>query len=186
MRDDVDAELAAFDLVDGEADTVDRDRTLARHIACERGRHLEAHTPRAGILFEREQSADAIHMTRHQVPTQRIADTQRRLEIHRGPLAQGTEGGERQRLVGDISAEGASAHFHHRQTDPAHGDAVTDAHALERQADGADAQPHVSAARFTRGDPTDVLHDTGEHAHPLLENLTTDRCGDGLSRPGAA
>ena len=126
-------------------------------------------------------------MTRHQVPAERIADTQRRLEVHRRPLAQGTEGGERQRLVGDISAEGASAHFHHRQTDPAHGDAVTDAHALKRQAGDADAQPHVTAARFARGESTDVLHDTGEHAHPLLrKKLTTDRCGDGFSRPGAA
>src|SRR5258708_38588 len=81
MRNDVDIEMQARNVVDGQADPVDADRSLCRHEPREIRRQLELHAPGSCVLRHSPQRAQRIHVAADQVSAERIARPQTGLEI---------------------------------------------------------------------------------------------------------
>src|SRR5580704_11076332 len=81
MRNDVDVEMRAGNIVDGQAHSVDADRSLGRHEAQQIRRQFELHAPGSCVLRHPPQRAKRIHVAADQVSAERIARAQTGLEI---------------------------------------------------------------------------------------------------------
>ena len=64
VRHEVDVEAPPVDAVDGEADAVDADRTLAGDVARQLVRDLELHPDRARVVVPRDDDPHAVDMAR--------------------------------------------------------------------------------------------------------------------------
>ena len=76
MRNQIHAEAVRRDLVDGQADAVDADRTLGRDVARERRIDLELPALRARVGFDRDDPRDAVDMAGNEMPAEAIGETQ--------------------------------------------------------------------------------------------------------------
>lgn len=80
VRDQVDAELVAVDVVHRQADAVDRDRGLLL-LLCNGRLGQQAHPHRARVLVQRHQLADAVDVARDQVAAEQVPATAARPRI---------------------------------------------------------------------------------------------------------
>src|SRR5690606_23582653 len=81
MRHDVHVEGMPRDRVDRKAHAVDRDRAFPRDVARELGRQLDRDRERARRGCDRDDAADAVDVTAHEMAVERIADAKRGLEV---------------------------------------------------------------------------------------------------------
>ena len=95
VRDDVDAEARALNRVDGEAHAIDRDGALRGQVTRETCGRRDRQSLRARLALHAGDAGHAIDVSGHQVPAERIAGAQCRLEIHAGAGREVTERGER-------------------------------------------------------------------------------------------
>ena len=79
VRDDVDAEAVGLDLVDRQADPVERDRSLWRDKRHQRRRRLDHKAHRLALRPAIDDARDAIDMARHDMPAEFVADPQARV-----------------------------------------------------------------------------------------------------------
>ena len=107
MGNQVDADLATVrqvpDLVDGQADAIDRDRALESHEAAQRRRRQHLQFPAFADLGKSLHGADTVDMAGHDMAAEPIMGTQRFLEIDRSALGQ--TGGLVQRLGRHVDLE---------------------------------------------------------------------------------
>src|SRR5207248_7929983 len=88
---DVDAEAACFDLIDREADAIERHRTLRRDVAHQLRRRFDREADRIAFGPPIDEPRYAIDVARDEMPAELVAEAQRALEIDRRsllPLAQ--------------------------------------------------------------------------------------------------
>ena len=81
MGHQVDLELLRLHAIDGETHAIERDRSLARHVARELAGCAHGEPLRARVAFQRDDLRDAINVSGNQMSTQRIPDAQCCLEI---------------------------------------------------------------------------------------------------------
>src|SRR6056297_470 len=101
MGNDVHAESRTLDPIDREADPVDADRALAGQVTGQLVRPTAGETYRAAVVHPALDPADAVHVTRDEMPAEGLGQCQRPLEIDRTAPLQGAEG--RQREIGRAS-----------------------------------------------------------------------------------
>src|SRR6187399_222919 len=172
MRNEIDAELVAIDLVHGETHAVERHRTLARDITRQRFRRREFHAQRARIVRGDENFGETIDMARHPVTAEAVAGAQAWLEIHARAVALGAERGHAQRLAGNVGLKAGRAELGDCQAYAVHTNAVAEIeplawYARESHFDAAIFRAVHTGARFAAPDDSDFMHDAREHYFPL-------------------
>src|SRR5215471_3956601 len=120
MRNDIDLEGVALHGVHREAHAVDRDGALLRNVAAQRLRHANPYRRRARGRRELDDLANAVDVARHEMPIERVADLQRRLEIHARADAELAERRDVERLARQIDGESFRVRLDRRETDAAH------------------------------------------------------------------
>src|SRR5438876_6576099 len=100
MRHERDREAAVVESRDRQRDAVDRDRALLDAVAEELGRRVDPDR-----LAARAHAAEAVDVTLHEVAAERLARTERRLEVDAVAGLQRTECRARERLVDDVERE---------------------------------------------------------------------------------
>ena len=113
VRDDVDLELrAAPTALTVRLTPSTATEPFARNVAAKRRRNRDDDALRASDGLDGDDLADAVDVARHDVTVERIARSQRRLEIHaraRGQAAERRDGQRRSRHVGGEARRGATA-----------------------------------------------------------------------------
>src|SRR5881394_3962400 len=143
VRDDVHLERIAAHGVHGEAHAVDRDRALLCDIACEIARQPDPQRRRARGRRELDDLADAVDVAGHEMTVERVANFERRLEIHARADAELAERRDVERLARQIDSKTIRPRLDRGEADAAHRDA-----AAERE------RRHACA--FERDDPAAI------------------------------
>src|SRR5690606_41968253 len=123
MRNDVDAEAVTRDLVHREAHAVDGDGPLARDVAREPRRQVDREHERARSGLDRGDAADAVHVAADQMAVERLAEGERRLEVHAVPGREPAERRDGERLGRDVRLEAVRADGRRRPAYAIDGDA---------------------------------------------------------------
>ena len=145
---------------DRERDAVNCDRALLDAVAQYIGGRLDPDAPSGRFGLDGANSADRVHMALHVVAAERVADTQRRLDIHLG--AEGLRASKG--LGNDVEGQGTIVDAHHGQAHAVDGDRVADV-SLYRSLDD---EPTAAEGRDVRPLPNDA----GEHgSKATLEDL---------------
>src|SRR5205085_2633482 len=137
---------AARNLIDGETDTVDRDRTFARHVFRERVRNRNLEQPIVADRREALDDADAVDVAAHEMSAEPIREPQRFFKID----PQGTieAGDARERFARNVYVERIPRLRNDRQANAVHRDAVADRHIIEREIACFDAQTYAAGSCF--------------------------------------
>lgn len=110
VRDQIDAELRAigeiFHAVDGQANAIDRDRTLVRQIPAQRLRCKYAELPGFPHRLEAHHFPQPVDMARNDVPAKLIANAQRFFQIDFARLIQTAR--QAQAFARDVHGKSAS------------------------------------------------------------------------------
>ena len=122
----VDLEAAARDAAHGQADAVERHRSLFRDEARERGRRFDRRLQRAVRFAAVAHAGDAVHVTGDQVPAERAARGERRFEVDGAARHRRAECRARERLAREIRIESAAFHGGEREADARDRNAVAD------------------------------------------------------------
>ena len=151
MPNESDLEAVLGQRRDRQRDAVDGDRALLDAIAEHVGRRLDRDPAALALRLDRADLADAVNMALNVMATERVARSQRRLQIDLG-----SEGlGALQRLRHHVERERAVRALGNRQTDPVDGNGVSHG-GVERALD------HEPAA-VERCDLRALANDAGEH-----------------------
>lgn len=165
MRDDVDAEAVALDLVDRQRHAVDGDRTLGGDVFRQAGRDREGQADRFAVGPDRREFADAVDMAGDDVAAQLVADFQRPFQVDPRSGVPGAESRLRQGLARGLDHEPARPLLDHRQADAAMGNGGADRNRLRIEG-GLDGEAGV-ALPFHGPHAPDVGDDSGKHARNL-------------------
>src|SRR5215207_3756875 len=92
LGDQRDLEPLIVERSDGEADAANRDRAVLDQVALEPVGDGDAQPPRKAVLAHREQLADAVDVALDDVPAERLAGAQGRLEVDPRAGGELTEG----------------------------------------------------------------------------------------------
>src|SRR5688572_12661528 len=158
MRDDVDLEFRCADCIDREADAVDGDRPFGRDVPRQRRRNRNDDALRGTDYFHRDDLAYAVDVPRHDVPVERVAGFQWRLEIHASACGEPAQRRDGQRRSGHVRREAARGDGNSREANAVDGDAA--AHRERCNGGGAelDDEPRVASGDRARCDPPDAFY----------------------------
>ena len=156
------AKLRAVDFVDGEADAVERHRTLARDVARQRCRRRELDAQRARIVRVARHFSDAVDVARYPMTAEAVPARSAGSRFTRAPSRLAPSVVTRS-VSPDTSARKLSpSEFGHRQAHAVDADAVAEIQSLTLDAcespPGAIAGPGGAAAAPLRLNLADFLH----------------------------
>ena len=161
VRDDVDAEAPAIDLVDGQRHAIQGDRALGCDESGQRGRNLEHIAPAIAFRRDGNDIGDAVHMAGNDVAAQLVAHAQGALQIDLGALAPGAERRLGQRLARRGDREAAGRLVDHGQAAAAAGDRGADIHGIHVEG-GRDGEQGI-AAPIHGNNASHICDNSGEH-----------------------
>src|SRR6266446_4775467 len=115
MRDDVDAKLFPFNLVDGQRDAVESDGTLGRDRARQVRRRGEREAQRVALGAAIEDACDAVNVAEHDMATELVTEAKSALEIDLGSRSPARQGGARHGLGRDHGGEPIRPLFDYRE-----------------------------------------------------------------------
>src|SRR5690606_9626804 len=131
--------------------------------AGERGRHGNDEALRAARGLERYDLADAVDVPRDDMPVERIAGLERRLEIDACADGETAERGHRQRLAGDIRGEAPGRDLDRRETHAVDRDAAAERERADRGIAELDDEALIAAEIRARGHAAATFHQPREH-----------------------
>ncbi len=150
---------------DGQADAVDGHRTLLHEVGGQRRRQGERQHAVLAEIAARGHPGSAVDVSLHHVAPQRVAGTQRRLEVDRGAGAQPAEGGAGKRLGSQLDRHRGRGDLDDGQAHSRYREAGADPEPGGELAAKADRQAHPPLPRRPRlaEDLALLLDQTCEH-----------------------
>src|SRR5690606_7050944 len=168
VRHHVYLESPPVDRIHGQAHAVDRDRALPRDVALEPWRHLDLDHAGAAVAAYGRHAADAVDVAQDQVTVERIAELERRLEIHARAGLEPAERGHRERGRRNVCGKPVRAELDRREASAVHRDARADLERSQRDAGRADHETPVGAEVRALDDEPYAFDDAREQRGLLL------------------
>src|SRR5439155_21194356 len=168
VRDGRDADPALVERCDRERDAVDRERALLDAIAEDLGRNMEQEPCPVAVRLERADAPDAVDVALDVVAAERLAGSQRGLEVDLDALAELRKGCARERLRDSLEGELTVVSADRRQATTGDRDGITEARLGSGLRRGDPEHQGAAVAVQRGGDDTTLLaDDAGEHAQRL-------------------
>ena len=171
VRDQRDLEAVVVERGDRERDAVDRDRALLEAVADDRLGRVDPDAAAVSFRRDRADAADGVDVTLHDVAAERVADAERRLDVHRVAGREAAERRTRERLRRRRRTRGSpsSAPTTVRQTPATATESPTAAPAAVSGASTTSREPSKAATR------SDLADDSREHATKVTARGGTPR-----------
>src|SRR5579883_891873 len=165
VRDDVDAEDGALDLVDGQRHAVEGDRALGRDRARERRWRAEAEADGIAFRAALDDLGRPVDMAQHDMAAELVAEPQGAFEVDLHAGAPGADRRPRHGLGGGGGGEPVRPLLDDGEADPRAGDRGADRDLRHREMRG-DDEPRV-APRIDPPDGAEIGDDAAEHGTRL-------------------
>src|SRR5436190_5776248 len=164
LGDQCDLELCVAGAGDGQADAVQGDRAARRHVARQLRRELDPNAARVAVLPNPADGRDRVDVSLHEMSPERIACSQRGLEVHPIAVPQVPQRRERERLVYGVRLERPFDALGDREADAGDRDRVARPKLLGEL--GSDAKPRPRLAAIRALNRPDLANQPGEHRRP--------------------
>src|SRR5262249_49324168 len=133
--------------------------------------------PTVSVRRDRADAADGVDVTLHDVAAERVADAERRLEVHAAAGLETPERRPRERLGDDVEREPSLVALHDGEADAGDRDGVTDRRGGRRLARGDDQPGAVEGV-----DRAELANDAGEHEPKVTARAGTPPTGGLLQK----